>query len=256
MYQVTAIPAFSDNYIWALHGNNNKCAIVDPGHYENVMAFLQNNSLNLSEILITHHHSDHIGGVKQLLQAFPECKVFGPNTERFKHFARGKVEGDTCYVSAINSNLTVMSLVGHTIDHIAFYDQHNAFVGDTLFSMGCGRLFEGSPKDMFNSLAKIAQLPPQTNIYCAHEYTLSNIEFARFVEPNNADITTYQREMLIKRQNGQHTIPIRLETQLKLNPFLRAHTQPIMNAVAKLTQEPVADALTCFTKLRQLKDNF
>ena len=255
MYQVEKINAFTDNFIWALIQGNH-CVLVDPGCANSALNFLSEHQLTLTDILITHHHKDHIGGINELHQHFPELTIYGPSTHRFPMVTKPCEDGQSITLLD-NITLNVLALTGHTIDHIGFYDQHNAFVGDTLFSAGCGRLFEGSPEQMFNSLSKLAQLDHATNIYCAHEYTLANIEFALAVDPDNADLLSYQQTVTEQLTQGIASIPTNLQQESKFNPFLRANELAIKRQVTKkfeLTYEP--NELECFALIRKWKDNF
>lgn len=255
MYQVSKINAFRDNYIWALV-KNDRCAIVDPGDAEPVKEFLAINQLILTDILITHHHPDHIGGVQELLGLYPNANVFGPNTERFPMVTHPCTEG-LAIKTNLGADMTIMELPGHTLDHICYIDELHAFVGDTLFSGGCGRLFEGTPEQMHLSLSRLAQLPEETHIYCAHEYTQANLSFAAKVEGNNPDLVAYINEVNSKREHLEATVPTTIKTELAINPFLRANQSEIKRSVMEqyqLNREP--DHLQSFTLLREWKDNF
>lgn len=256
MYQVDAIPAFSENYLWALHNNQQSCAIVDPGQSEPVLEYLKDNQFTLTEILITHHHADHIGGVKQLLEHFPDCHVYAPNTQRFQAFSTGVDGNSKIQLKATGQSLSVIELPGHTRDHIGYFDQQKAFVGDTLFSVGCGRLFEGSPEQMLTSLEKLAALHDETLVYCAHEYTMANIQFAKTVNPNNSDLMEYERQVIERRNDNQPTIPTKLATQKLVNPFLRCNDPDIVHQL--LTQNALLEKnkTSYFTELRAWKDRF
>ena len=256
-YQIKQINAFKDNYIWAIV-RENRCAIVDPGDSQPVLAFLQQHSLILTDILITHHHPDHIGGVKDLLQEFPNAGVFTPNTERFDHISTFSCEDNQTVSLNLGIEFQSIYLQGHTLDHIGYYDQYNAFVGDTLFSVGCGRLFEGTPQQMLSSLKKLMSLPENTNIYCAHEYTLSNIDFALTVEPNNKLLQRYQSEVQELRVRNIASIPTTIKTQIEVNPFLRVSSNEIQTNVIKhfkLQEQNLTEA-DYFTYIRKWKDDF
>lgn len=256
MYQVDAIPAFNDNYIWAINGNNKLTAIVDPGDGKVVLDYLHHHHRELTDILITHHHADHIGGVSALVKAFPNCRVYGPNSERFKSFAKGKNEADRITILNETQTLEVVELPGHTRDHIGFFDQANVFVGDTLFAAGCGRLFEGSPEQMLHSLEKLSALSDDTKVYCAHEYTAANIEFALTVDTQNEDLTIYQKWVIERRRDQLATIPTTIGQQKKVNPFLRCHDDKVQTAVQQQSTIEVIDKVSCFKAMRQLKDDF
>jgi len=257
MYQVIAIPAFSDNYLWALVSNDGYCAIVDPGDAAPVIEFLDKHNYTLTDILLTHHHSDHIGGVNTLLNTYNNIRVYGPNTQRFTMVSNPCDDQDTITLTKLNIELTVMEVPGHTIDHICYFDDQNAFVGDTLFSAGCGRLFEGTPEQMYNSLTKISQLDKNTNIYCAHEYTLANVDFALTVDPSNQDLIDYNLLTKQQRANNISTIPTKLSTQLAINPFLRTSYSQLKQSVKdKFRLTGVISEQACFTYLRKWKDTF
>lgn len=257
MYQVDRIAAFNDNYIWALHNNHGKCAVVDPGDASPVVAYLEQQHLALTEILITHHHNDHIGGVKLLQEQFPNVKIYGPHTERFKTFATGVNEGDTINLLATGTNIQVIELHGHTRDHIGYIDKNNAFVGDTLFSAGCGRLFEGTASQMLQSLTKLAALPPSTQVFCAHEYTKSNLKFANAVEPNNLDVTQTLASLDTQITTLGASIPTTIEKELRINPFLRCHISDVQQNIAtKFALKGDVSEEQTFASMRQWKDSF
>lgn len=255
MYQVSKINAFRDNYIWALVKNDG-CAIVDPGEAQPVLDFLEINQLTLTDILLTHHHPDHIGGVQTLIEKFPDAEVFGPATERFS-MVTSPCTDDLLIKTKLGAELTVMELPGHTIDHICFVDELHAFVGDTMFSGGCGRLFEGSPAQMHQSLTRLAQLPEETHVYCAHEYTQANLAFALAVESNNDQLAKYISEVELKRSHLESTIPTTIKTELAINPFLRASQNEIkQNLIRHFELSEVPSDLETFTLLRKWKDKF
>jgi hydroxyacylglutathione hydrolase len=265
--KITPIPAFSDNYIWALH-NEQDCVVVDPGDPGVVLAFLAEHNLALSAILITHHHFDHTGGIIELTHHYPHITVYGPNNPKISGINRVLDDADTLYLDALQLELSVMAVPGHTLDHIMYYADGMLFCGDTLFSCGCGRLFEGTPAQMFTSLAKIAQLPHQqthqpcddTLIYCTHEYTQANIAFAQTVEPQNTALAQYKLWVDQQRADSLPTLPASLAQQLQINPFLRvAHDDVIAfshQANAQLENEQSADPVQVFAALRRAKDEF
>lgn len=257
MYQVFAIPAFSDNYLWALVNKDGNCAIVDPGDATPVIDFLQKHNYTLTDILLTHHHSDHIGGVNTLLNTYANVNVYGPSTSRFPMVTKPCKDNDQIVLPQLGIKLTTMEVPGHTIDHICYFDQDNIFVGDTLFSAGCGRLFEGSPEQMYNSLTRISQLDENTNVYCAHEYTSANIKFALTVDKTNQDLVEYNEATKALIKDNKSTIPTSLSTQLKINPFLRSNDHEIKKAISQKFNLilPISDS-DCFTYLRKWKDQF
>lgn len=217
------VPILRDNYCYLLEGEDKTCIILDPGQITPVESHIAQHGLKPVLILNTHHHADHIAGNAELKTKYA-IPVAGPRAEQTKipHMDKGLAEGDMIEQSGIV--LSVMETPGHTKGHIVFHwkDRDALFCGDTLFSMGCGRLFEGTAEDMFESLQKIKSLPPETGIYCGHEYTASNGSFAQNVESDNTDIQARMKEVLKLRTNNLPTIPVTLETELKTNPFLRA----------------------------------
>ena len=253
---LVALPAFDDNYIWMLH--DGKCAlVVDPGDAEVVLEALKRLSLRLETILVTHHHIDHTGGVDVLRDA-TGASVFGPLTETMPEPIRRLEGGDK--VQAMGLTFDVIDVPGHTSGHIAFYaDSVDGapllFCGDTLFSGGCGRLFEGTPAQMLDSLTKLAALPSHTRVCCTHEYTLSNLKFARAVEPNNVELIQYQQQCIKMREAGVPTLPSTIARELQINPFLRSDQTEVVHAAQQL--DPTAtDAVAVFTAIRQWKNNF
>ena len=254
MITVSAIPAFADNYIWALH-DKRSAVIVDPGDAAPVLAFLKTHHLTLAAILITHHHADHAGGVAGLLAHTP-VPVWGPAFESIAGVSNPVNEPATITLPALGLNMTVLDVPGHTAGHIAYYSAPWLFCGDTLFACGCGRLFEGTPEQMLHSLQKLAQLPGDTAIYCAHEYTLSNIAFAQNAEPNNEILRRRAIEAAKRRQQGLPTVPSRLDLEWATNPFLRCHEPDIGQAMATHTGTLPTDTVAVFAALRQWKNHF
>ena len=255
MYQVVKINAFRDNYIWAIV-NSQQCAIVDPGEAAPVLDFIKRSGLVITDILITHHHPDHIGGIDEILQDNPNINVFGPNTKRFPMVTHPCEDNDNIELT-LGFNFKVMALPGHTLDHLGYIDSINAFVGDTLFSAGCGRLFEGSPEQMQQSLLKLASLPEQTQVYCAHEYTEANLAFAKAVEQQNQQRDKYAQTVSVMRQQALASIPTTIARERAINPFLRADQAQIQRRVQEefhLPKQP--DQALTFAKLREWKDNF
>ncbi|NVK23814.1 MAG: hydroxyacylglutathione hydrolase [Gammaproteobacteria bacterium] len=255
-YQIFRIAAFSDNYIWALV-NDKYCAIVDPGEAAPVIEFLIHNKLTLTDILITHHHPDHIGGIDELQQRFAPINIFGPTSDRFPMVTQPCIEGDVINLSA-NIELNVLELHGHTRDHIGYYDVQHAFVGDTLFSAGCGRLFEGTPEQMFESLQKLQRLGDDIKVFCAHEYTQNNIKFALVVDPNNTALLEYQQKVRTLRNKGAASIPTTIGIERQVNPFLRCHDRSIKHNIEQHfnSNGDIKSDTEYFALLRQWKDNF
>ena len=260
-YQVEPIAAFNDNYIWLLTvPDSDYCVVVDPGDGEVVLELLKQRQLILAAILITHHHQDHIGGVTQLIDnapKHPEFKVFGPTIEAKSVVDIALTERDTVSVNAMNIQLKVLDLPGHTLGHIAYYDEFSVFCGDTLFAGGCGRMFEGTPAQMHASLAKLAALHPHTYVYCAHEYTLANLAFAQTVEPHNEAITSRIAYCEQLRLINIPTVPSKIRDELATNPFMRTSNDDVIAMLqSKSKSSTPINAIEAFAQLRQWKDNF
>jgi hydroxyacylglutathione hydrolase len=252
--EVTAVPAFADNYIWLITTGGNSCAVVDPGDAQPVLEVLQEKGLDLNYILITHHHPDHIGGVRRL-QTLTGAEVFGPHDPRIAGQSRVFAENETVCLPTLKLEFRVLEVPGHTSSHIAFFGHGCLFCGDTLFSVGCGRLFEGSPGQMQESMDKLAELPDETQVYCAHEYTLSNCRFALAVEPENEQLIRRSREVEEKRAAGLGTVPSRLGEELMVNPFLRCRQASVVTAAQKRKPGVQAGADT-LAVIRAWKDSF
>jgi len=251
---VTAIPAFSDNYIWLVSTGGETCAVVDPGDAEPVLRALNRDALRLSSILLTHHHPDHTGGVAELAKA-GGVAVYGPHDPRIPGQTRSYSEGERVGLDDLGLSFEVLEVPGHTSTHIAFFGHGCLFCGDTLFSVGCGRLFEGTAEQMQESLDKLAALPPDTRVYCAHEYTLSNCDFALQVEPDNPALIRRASEVEAARAAGRGTVPTTLAQEMAVNPFLRTRKEAIVQAARKRNPgvEPGASTLA---EIRAWKDSF
>lgn len=230
--EIHAIPAFTDNYIWLLHTGGKHCAVVDPGDAEPVRAMLRQTGLQLSTILITHHHADHIGGVAGLAEEWKPWLV-GPADSRIPGLHRIVGQDDEVELTELGLRFRVLEVPGHTRSHIAYYGHDSLFCGDTLFSVGCGRLFEGTPEQMQVSLDKLAALPADTRVYCAHEYTQANCRFALEVEPDNPALQEKARQVDKARSAGAITLPSRLGDELAVNPFLRTRESPVIQAAQR-----------------------
>lgn len=252
---VFPIKAYSDNYIWCLH-NQTHCVVVDPGDASPVLDYCQANQLELSAILVTHHHWDHTNGIDDLLKAFRDIPVYGPHNKKISQITHPLVEGEQITLSAIDTQFSVVEVPGHTLDHIAYYGAERLFCGDTLFSGGCGRLFEGSPAQMYQSLAKLTALPEDTAVYCTHEYTMANIAFAEAAEPNNQALREYKTWASAKRKADTPTLPSSIAKELAINPFLRCFSDELAKNVNDKVACDVTDEQAVFASLRSWKDNF
>jgi len=259
MFEVLPLPAFKDNYLWLLV-RSSYAVVVDPGDAHVVRQALQNQQLSLQAILLTHHHADHTGGA-EILHREHDCPVFGPASEHIEATTHPVCEGKV--VEVLGQTFQVLDVPGHTRGHIAYWCEaaQALFCGDTLFAAGCGRLFEGTPLQMWQSLKKIASLPDPTRIYCAHEYTEANLRFARAVEPDNTDIARQQTQVRALRLAGQPSVPTSLGQERKTNPFLRASLPSVQSAVLKHPQRMEAEKILpepvqTFARLRAWKDHF
>lgn len=250
------IPAFSDNYIWVLH-DGARALVVDPGEPQGVLDLLQREGLALDTVLLTHHHADHTGGVAALRQA-TGARVIGPTEETMPEPLQRVGEGAT--VDALGLSFQVMKVPGHTAGHIAYYaddidGQPLVFCGDTLFSGGCGRLFEGTPAQMHHSLSRLAALPDHTRVCCTHEYTLSNLRFAQAVEPGNTALQAYVRHCEQQRERNLPTLPSSIRLEKQINPFLRAH-EPAVRQSAMQRDPQATTEVGVFATLREWKNGF
>ncbi|MDA8816391.1 hydroxyacylglutathione hydrolase [Gammaproteobacteria bacterium] len=254
MVKIESIEAFTDNYIWLVTTNEGSI-VIDPGESSNIINLVHKNQLDLKAILVTHHHFDHTGGIEEIISHCP-VDVFGPfnNIQTIRKKLKG---GDR--LNVIGIEFEIIEIPGHTLDHIAFYSENNGrpilFCGDTLFAAGCGRVFEGTYEQMFESLIKLKNLPTNTNIYCGHEYTLSNLRFAKEVEPFNKDILSRYNKVLKLREKGTPSVPSTLSNELKTNPFLRCDNKEVQENISskfKITKENKE----IFKALRSWKDNF
>jgi hydroxyacylglutathione hydrolase len=255
MIQITALPAFTDNYIWLLQDpDTRRCAVVDPGDAAPVQAWLAaNRQWTLSDILITHHHHDHVGGVEQLKKA-TQAKVYGPASENIP--ARDVALKDNDRIHVLGHDFDVIAVPGHTLGHIAYYHPGLLFCGDTLFAAGCGRLFEGTPQQMYTSLSRLAALPEDTKVYCTHEYTLSNLRFAAAVEPGNPDTLERLATVTRQREEGVITLPSTVALERRTNPFLRTSETSVKEKADERTGTHNSAPDMVFAVLRAWKDKF
>ena len=258
MITVTPLPAFTDNYLWLVHANG-RGVVVDPGDAAVIEAGLLEHGVSLSAILVTHHHPDHIGGVAQLREAHG-VPVYGPRAEAGKISALTHLldDGDRVSLPELSLELDVLAVPGHTLGHIAYHDARAGllFCGDTLFAGGCGRLFEGTPQQMYRSLQRLAALPPQTQVFCAHEYTLSNLAFAQAVEPDRSALAGEVARVRALRAEGVASVPSTIARELDFNPFLRCSVPAVGEQAARQGTVSGVDAVSVFASLRSWKDRF
>lgn len=258
---ITAIKAFTDNYIWAISStSSNHLALVDPGDANVCIDYIEKNQLVLSIILITHHHADHIGGLEKLYHYCVEknwsIEIYAPKNENIPFATKKLEQGNIVDLTDFNLSFNVIDLPGHTLGHIAYYADDILFCGDTLFSGGCGRIFEGTPKQMHESLTKLKNLPERTRVYCTHEYTLANLTFALTVDPSNSELVHYYNQAQQLRAEDKITLPSSILREKQVNPFLRCHDENIQQNVCEYSQESISTELATFSALRAWKDDF
>ena len=253
MFKIVPVSAFTDNYIWVIHDQYH-AVVVDPGEAKPVLDFLEQKKLKLTAILNTHHHIDHVGGNLELLQQF-QVPVYGPGSEAIPTVTHRLKEGDSVYLSELSLRLSILDIPGHTAGHIAYYGANLLFCGDTLFSCGCGRLFEGTAQQMYISLNKLAKLPDETGVYCGHEYTLANINFARLAEPENQAITQLQISAEKQRKLNLPTLPSTIAMEKACNPFLRCTQPEVIRNASNYAGKSLTDPVSVFAAIREWKNN-
>jgi hydroxyacylglutathione hydrolase len=254
MWQVQAVRAFRDNYIWCLR-DDARAVVVDPGDAAPVIEYLTRGDLDLVAILNTHHHADHVGGNAELLRSF-SVPVYGPRSEAIATVTERVSEGDVTEISELGIKLSVIDIPGHTRGHVAYYGANILFCGDTLFGCGCGKLFEGSAQQMHASLSKLAALPGETKVFCGHEYTLANIAFAKKVEPDNRDLLQREARDREAIAAARPTLPSTIAMERATNPFLRCAERAVIEAAARHAGRAMSDAVSVFAEIRKWKDNF
>lgn len=253
---IKGLPAFSDNYIWLIEDREKGIAIcIDPGDPQVVESYLMANHLTLESILVTHHHVDHIGGIETLATRYPKCTILGPQDPRIPALTSNVDETDVCTFANLGLTFNVIFTPGHTLSHVCYYEPNQCwlFSGDTLFSGGCGRLFEGSPEQMLNSLEKLASLPEKTLVYCAHEYTRNNLAFALSIEPSNSAIE--QHIQALAKPEMVCSLPSTIGLEKQINPFLRTTSSSIKKQLQRMGKA-FENEIACFATLRALKDQY
>jgi len=257
MLDVRPIPAFQDNYIWMIRSERDPqaVAVVDPGDAEPVLAALATEGLQLEAILATHHHADHVGGAARLVKA-TGAAVFGPGRERLPVEATRLAGGDRVGLPGLELEFEVLDVPGHTAGHIAYVGHGALFCGDTMFSAGCGRLFEGTAAQMLSSLDALSELRDETFVYCGHEYTLANLKFATEVESGNADIADYVKRATALRTGGRPTLPSTIGLEKRVNPFLRSRHEDVKSSAERRAGRPLPTPVAVFAEVRSWKDTF
>jgi hydroxyacylglutathione hydrolase len=254
MITVFPVRAFKDNYIWVLH-NQHSAAIIDPGDASPVIDYLRQQNLQPVAILCTHHHSDHTGGNIALQHKYG-IPVYGPASKDIPGLTHTVHQGDMLLLDELAIELAILDVPGHTTDHIAYYGQNRLFCGDTLFACGCGRLFEGNAQQMYDSLTKLADLPDETLVYCAHEYTLANIQFAKTIDPDNLKLVEFEIEAEKRLAHNLPTLPSKLIAEKAVNPFLRCDQPAIIRSANRHSGQQLNDPVGVFTEIRSWKNNF
>lgn len=252
MPRIEAIPALRDNYIWAIY-DAHYAAFVDPGEAEPIVTWLARRRMRPAALLVTHHHADHCAAAAELRRRYA-IPAYGPAQagEAIDHVVQ---DGDRCTLPGLNIDFQVLATPGHTLSHLAYFGAGYLFCGDTLFSCGCGRLFEGTAAMLHASLMRLSALPDDTWICCAHEYTLANIEFARSIDPHNLALLAWGEAARRLRAEGQPTLPVRLGEERQRNPFLRCNNLAVRAAILQAGEAyPSIDAVETFARLRARKD--
>ncbi|MDR2881313.1 MAG: hydroxyacylglutathione hydrolase [Azoarcus sp.] len=252
-FKVTPLPFGRDNYIWII-SNGRHAALVDPGEAAPALTAL--NGLELAAILLTHHHGDHTGGVGEIVAHYPGVPVYGPHKDNIPHVDHPVENGDRILIEPLELELQVIDVTAHTRGHVAYLGHGMLFCGDALFSAGCGRIFEGTASDLELALGRLARLNDETKVYCAHEYTLANLAFARAVEPENSARDRYASHCEALRRQGKPTLPSTIAIERAINPFLRIDVESVIDSVAAHCGTRPDNMLTCLATLRAWKDVF
>jgi hydroxyacylglutathione hydrolase len=256
MLRIQPVEVHSDNYVWVLRrGDADRVAVVDPGDAGPVLAALHEEGLGVAAVLITHHHLDHVGGLAELIRRF-HPPVYGPATEPVPGVDRPVRGGDRVSVPEIGATFEVVDLPGHTSGHVGYVGPDLVLVGDTLFAGGCGRVFEGTFEQMHESLMRLAALPPATEVYCAHEYTVANLRFARAVEPDNHELADRLEAAAAARADGLPTVPSTIAVELRTNPFLRCSEAPVIAAAEARAGRSLPPGAEVFGVIRSWKDGW
>lgn len=255
MLEIEPIPAFDDNYIWLILDSERRyAAIVDPGDEEPVIDYLQQHNILPVAILITHHHGDHTGGVRELVERY-EIPVYGPAHEHIPAITHPLRDGDRVELSELAAEFQIIDAPGHTRGHILFYGHATLFCGDTLFAGGCGRVFEGTMEQMYMAMSKIEALPDQTQVYCAHEYTEGNLRFAQVAEPDNVQLLQRIEDTRALRKQNKASVPSLLELEKQTNPFLRCKVDSLIRSAEAYAQQPLDTPAKVFATVRGWKDS-
>jgi hydroxyacylglutathione hydrolase len=252
--EVIALRAFADNYIWTLR-DAGSAAVVDPGDARPVLEYLEAQKLELVAILNTHHHADHVGGNAGLLGRW-EAPVYGPHDERIREVTHRLKDGARFTLPHFGIDFEVLEIPGHTRSHIAFHGGGMLFCGDTLFAAGCGRLFEGTPQQMHDSLSRLMRLPDGTRVYCGHEYTLSNIRFAKAADPGNAVLTELEQRAKAQRDRGLPTLPSTIGQEKATNPFVRVGEPAVIASASRYAGKALEDPVSVLGAIREWKNAF
>ncbi|OAI48700.1 hydroxyacylglutathione hydrolase [Gammaproteobacteria bacterium SCGC AG-212-F23] len=253
--KMVGLPAFKDNYIWLQH-DAKKAIVVDPGDAEPVLDYLQSNKIGLEAVLLTHHHHDHTGGVRELKKAFTDAIIYAPRNDASKIAVFDKTVSGGDQITLSFSEFIVLDIPGHTLGHIAYVGENKLFCGDTLFSAGCGRVFEGTMVQMYQSLSRLKALDNEIEMYCGHEYTYANLLFAKTVEPNNLFLQKRLQEVIHLREKNQATLPVKMGIEKMTNPFLRCDSAEIVTSVKQHVGLENPTPVEVFSCLRAWKNKF